>query len=183
MPVPEQYLSEHPALLCGIAVSLFLVNNLLYVQADRGRSRVPSIELAPMLPLRARLLRPLLGAVVFLTLALLFEGPYRAFFGGAFLVMQIAGLSMLVGNLLTTAALRRPDAARGTVAYSAPAQARLMAASLVSSSVLCLGATALLASPGFFGAAIFLAATAVGYHRRARHHARAAGQPLAGNPA
>ena len=183
MPVPEQYLSEHPALLCGTALTLFVVNTLLYVQADRSRALVQGVQLAPLLPLRTRLLRPLLGAMVFLILTLLFEGEYRAFFGGAFLVMQLAGLSLLVGNLLTAAALRHPDATRGTITYSAPAQARMMAASLVSSSVLCLGASALLASPGFLGAAIFLAATAIGYHRRARQYSRGSSQPQAGGAA
>jgi len=172
MPFPEQYLSEHPLLLGSLGVLLFALNTLLYVLGDRRRSRLATIQSVQQLSLRSRLLRPLIGVTVFLLLTWVFDGVYRAFFGGAFLVMQLAGLSNTVGTLLTTAALLRPGATEGAIVYPTFTQARIMAASLLSVSVVCLGASALTASPGLLGGGIFIATTALGYYRRGGQYAR-----------
>jgi hypothetical protein len=171
MPAPELYLAAHPALLCAINLLLFTVSCLLYVLADRRRARLPNIQADPVLPLRARLLRPALGAAVFLSLTLAFTGTLRAFFGGAFLVIQLANIGQNVSSLLVEAALARPGATQGHLVYSPSAQARIMSSTIVSSSVLCFGASALAVSPAFFGAGLFLATTALGYRRRANQYA------------
>lgn len=179
MPLPEQYLSEHPLLLGGIGVLLFAFNTLLYLIADRRRSRIANIQSVPPLSLRSRLLRPLIGVTVFLLLTWYFDAGFRAFFGGAFLVMQLAGLSHTIGTLLTTRSLLRPGATEGSIVYPTFTQARIMAASLISVSVVCLGASALTASPGLLGGGIFLATTALGYYRRGGQYARAAARSAA----
>jgi len=58
-----------------------------------------------------------------------------------------------------------------------------MSSTILSSCLLCFDAGALAASPAFLGAGLFLAATAVGYRRRANQYAAMPINPANGGAA
>jgi hypothetical protein len=171
----EKYLVLHPVYLYGVALCLYALNLGLYGYADRKRPRVAAISAVPVLSLKTRISRTLIGAIVFLVPGLFVEGDLRALFVGGFLVMQLGGLAMLLSSLQNIDALRMPGAVTGHIAYSSATQARLSAANLSAIASFSLAAFALTGSPSLFSAGLYMAATSLGYRRRARQYeARAA---------
>jgi hypothetical protein len=167
----ELYLVDNPLYLYPAAIGFYALNLLLYVYADRKRQELTAISYPPALSLRARLSRTLIGALVFLLPSLFLEGELRALLAGSFLVMQLASLASILSVLQATRALRLPGAVTGQITYSLSSQALLMAANLSSLAFFAFAAFALTGSPSFFGAALYLGATSLGYRRRARQYA------------
>jgi hypothetical protein len=82
---------------------------------------------------------------------------------------------MLLSSVQNIDALQMPGAITGHIAYSSATQARLSAASLSAIASFSLAAFALTGSPSLLSAGLYMAATSLGYRRRARQYeARAA---------
>jgi hypothetical protein len=167
----EKYLVLHPVYLYGAALCLYALNLGLYGYADRKRLQVVAISAVPVLSLKTRISRTLIGALLFLAPGLFLEGDLLALFVGGFLVMQLGSLAMLLSSVQNSDALLMPGAITGHIAYSSATQARLFAASLSAIAFFSLAVFALTGSPSFFAAGLYMAATSLGYRRRARQHA------------
>lgn len=109
----------------------------------------------------------LFSAAVF-TLAFSIGGPGFIFFAGGWVVTAAAGVAINLRSVLFLSAISRPGAAQGAVTYSDFLAVRNRAFHLFGAAALCFLLGALLAHLALLGGALFLAATGVGYLRKAR---------------
>lgn len=164
------------AVVVAIWPLLFLINHLIaralralstrqsgvavHNRAELGRSTQPLWVLAQVL----------FAASVF-TFALYAGGAMFVFLGGGLVVSLSCIVGLNVQALLSTYALTRPGACKGTTEYSARYALRQMAGRMFGTALTCALLGALLAHLALFGAALLCASGAVGLARRALQYA------------
>jgi hypothetical protein len=122
---------------------------------------------------RARLTLPFISAAAAVVFTLFPDPAPRAILAGGYLVTQLFSITSSLGATLALGALGRADAADGQIRYSAVYRYKQQSAYLVGFALLALTLAALAESFEFFGAFIWLGATALGYSRRAGQAGRA----------
>jgi hypothetical protein len=109
----------------------------------------------------------LFASIVFL-FALLLGGSAFVFLAGGLIVAMACGLALNVQGLLSVRAIARPNAVNGSLTFSTASAFRHMAHRVGAGALACLLIGLALAHLALLGGALFLAATASGYLRRAR---------------
>jgi hypothetical protein len=106
------------------------------------------------------------AAIVFL-LASLLGGPAFVLLAGGFIVATAYGVGLNLQGLLSARAMAEPNAVSGSVTFTTASALRHMAQRAAGGALACLLMGLALAHLALLGGALFLAATAHGYVRRA----------------
>jgi hypothetical protein len=147
---------ERPAVLAGTILVVVAVNYALASFVQRRGSN-------------PRVAMPFITAVPVAVFSLFLDPVSREFLGGGYLVMQLAALSLGLGTLVWASARQQPVAVRPPEAHY-----RRSASTLFTLAVAATIIAVMFKSRAFAGGAAFLAATALGWYRRASQ-ARQAG--------
>jgi hypothetical protein len=168
------FASTLPAPIWALALLwllLLLCSYVLLSWGQRLRAAQSCISfpagLQPRLSVRLFTTRVALAFAVFLAADLL-GGPSSVFFAGGWWIMTAVTLSSNLRSALFLQALAEPRNARGNTEYSPRFARRTQATELSSAALLCLLLGLLLPHLALLGAALFLAAAALGYFRKAR---------------
>jgi Na+/pantothenate symporter len=106
-------------------------------------------------------------AIAIFTASHFIGGPAYAFLAGGWVVTTTASVAVNITSLLFVRALAKPEAATGSVTFSNPLVMRESAYYFFGLSVFCLIVGILTAHLSVLGGAFFIAATGLGYLRKA----------------
>jgi len=174
-------LVNSPAALAAVIAILSLLNYAVGAFALRDQSRQTFVERDSYLPPgpigkvranRAQLALPFFLAIVVIAVTLSADPLTRQIFGGGYLVVLMAGLTLNLTAWLTTRALIDPTAAEGRIRYSAIYRYRSSAAQTLGLALFSGAVGILFGDLAFLAGSLFLLATAVGYFRRERQASR-----------
>jgi hypothetical protein len=167
-------LIEHPLLLAVAIIALGLANSGLGLAVLHAESRQRFFERAgasrassPRSP-GTQFLRPLVTGALIATLVVFLDPTTREALGGGWLVVQLTTLVLNLDALLRARVLSAPGVAEGRVVLSRGYEHRASAARLIASALFVEVVALLFESLAFAAGGGFLAATAIGWYRRAR---------------
>jgi hypothetical protein len=174
-------LLDSPVTLAAVIAILSLLNYAVGALTLRDHSRQTFVERDAYLPPgpigkvrsnRAELALPFLLAIVVIAVTLSADPLTREIFGGGYLVVLMAGLTLNLTAWLTTRALISATAAEGRIRYSATYRYRSSGAQTLGLALFSGAVGILFGDPAFLAGSVFLLATAVGYFRRERQAVR-----------
>ncbi len=167
-------LLDSPLALAALIVALLLVNHAVRRLGLRAYSRQTFVEqdTAALPSVRTRLTLPFLLGIVAVSLTLSADRVTREVFGGGYLVMLLASVTLNATTLWTMRPLRDPTALEGHIRISAKYYYRSGGAHTLGAAWFTGAVAILFANLAFTAGTLFLLAVAIGYYRRAQRASR-----------
>jgi hypothetical protein len=167
-------LIEHPSMLAVAIITVGLANYGLALAGLHAESRQRFFERAGASPAGSpqspgtQFLRPLVTTALIATLVVLVDPKTREALGGGWLVVQLTTLVLNLDALLRARVLSVPGVAEGRIVLSRGYEHRASAARLIAFALFVEIVALLFDSLAFAAGGAFVAATAIGWYRRAR---------------